>query len=206
METITRHALPKVGVQTIDVTSKLVNSPKPADTGPPAFSDPSVSQETKQRDSKYLLGLREGAPLAFAAYTVAIEYHSKLSNRTLHEEEVLDILQKLAPKSAFQIEYVARQAVKLINPHGHGANSRRFMNETLGWFRHTHPEYAHLTAGLTLLICAAIWWTNEQGHRSITPRVNPLTTSDLDKKLKSFGFLSGERQAICRMLRRDTGR
>ena len=150
-------------------------------------------------------GLGTSAPLAFAAYTVAVECYPKLLNRTLGEEAVLLRLRKLElNSSAFQIDYVARQAFKLINPRGHGANSARFNNETLGWFRQTYPADAHLTAGLSLMLCAAKWWTNEQGYRSIIPRTSPLTTSDLDSKLKSFGFLSGERQAICRMLRRVT--
>jgi hypothetical protein len=149
-------------------------------------------------------GLRCSAPLAFAAYKVAIECYPWLLNGTIGEEAVLHRLRKLVPKSAFQVEYVTRQAFKLINPRGHGANSARFNNETLGWFRQTYPADSHLTAGLILVVCAAKWWTHEQGHRSVIPRMNPLTTSDLDGKLKSFGFLAGERQAICRMLRRDS--
>lgn len=145
--------------------------------------------------------LRDGAPLAFASYKVAIECYPRLLNRTLDEAAVLQRLRKLAPQSAFEIDYVARQVFKLINPRGHGANRARFSHETLGWFRQTYPEDAHLTAGMSLLLCAAKWWTSEQGRRSIQPRVNPLTTSHLDLKLRSFGFLSGERQAICRLLR-----
>jgi hypothetical protein len=147
-------------------------------------------------------GLRTSAPLIFAAHAVATDLFQKLLSRTLGEEAVVHRLCKLVPKSAFEIDYVARQAFKFINPHGHGANSARFSNETLGWFRQTYPADAHLTAGLSLMLCAAKWWTHEQGHRSVIPRMSPLTTADLDRKLKSFGFLSGERQAICRMLRR----
>lgn len=145
--------------------------------------------------------LRDGAPLAFASYKVAVECYPRLLNRMLDEAAVLQRLRKLVPRSAFEIDYVARQVFKLINPRGHGANSARFSNETLGWFRKTYPEDVYLTAGLSLLLCAAKWWTSEQGQRSIQPRVNPLTTSDLDMKLKSFGFLSGEREALCRLLR-----
>ena len=150
-------------------------------------------------------GLRDSAPLAFAAYKVAIECHQRLLSRDLNEEGVLQRLHTLVPASAFQINYVGRQAFKFINPYGHGANSPRFRNETLGWFRQCYPEDAHLTAGFILLVCAARWWTHEQGHRVIIPRTDPLTTSDLDNKLKSLGFLSGERHAICRMLRRNQG-
>lgn len=149
-------------------------------------------------------GLGASAPLAFAAYLVAIEYHPKLSNRTLGENAVLQRLRKMVPNSAFRLDFVARQMFKLINPYGHGANSTRFNNETLGWFRQTYPADSHLTAGLILVLCAAKWWTYEQGYRSTIPRASPLITSDLDSKLKSFGFLAGERQAICRMLRRDS--
>lgn len=146
------------------------------------------------------------APLVFAMYTVATDFFPRLLSRTVCEEAVLQYLCKLVPKSAFQLDYVTRQAFKFINPHGHGANSARFSNETLGWFRQTYPADSHLTAGLSLVLCATKWWTCEQGSRSITPHANPLTTSDLDGKLKSFGFLSGERQAICRMLRRNPSR
>jgi len=111
-------------------------------------------------------------------------------------------LRQAAPGAAFRLGYVARQAYKLINPFGHGANSPRFRNEALGWFRQTYPKDAHLTAGFILLLCTAKWWTQEQGSRLVTPRMNPMTKSDLDRKLKSFGFFAGERKAICRMLRR----
>ena len=159
---------------------------------------------TIKRDPEDPHGLGIGTPLAFAAYTVATECYSKLLNGTIGEEAVLHRLRKLVPKSAFQIDYVTRQAFKFINPRGHGANSASFNNETLAWFRQTYPADSHLTAGLILVVCAAKWWTHEQGRRSVIPRVNPLMTSDLDSKLKSFGFLSGEREAICRMLRRDS--
>ena len=166
--------------------------------------EPRINLETEQRRDKDPHCLGVTAPLAFAAYRVAIECYPMLLNRTIGEEAVLHRLRKLLPKSAFQIDYVARQAFKLINPHGHGANSARFNKETLAWFRQTYPADSHLTAGLILVLCAAKWWTYEQGYRSTIPRASPLTTSDLDSKLKSFGFLSGERQAICRMLRRDS--
>lgn len=145
--------------------------------------------------------LRDGAPLAFASYKVAVECYPRLLNRSLDKTAVLQRLRKLAPRSAFEIDYVARQVFKFINPHGHGANSARFSHETLGWFRQTYPEDAYLTAGLSLLLCAAKWWISAQGQRSIQPRVNAMTTSDLDLKLRLFGFLSEERQAICRLLR-----
>lgn len=146
--------------------------------------------------------LRDSAPLVYVAYTVAIESHPKLLNRTLTEEAVVAKLRRMAPRSGFRFDYVTRQVFKLINPYGHGANSPRFRNEALGCFRHIHPEDAHLTAGFIALLCAAKWWANEQGHRLITPGAKPLGMADLDLKLKSFGFLAGERQAICRMLRR----
>ena len=147
-------------------------------------------------------GLKDGAPLAFAMYTVAVEFHQPLKDRTLGQDAVLQHLRKLAPASAFQHNYVAQQAFKLINPHGHGANSPRFNGEVLGWFRQEYKEDRHLTSGFILFLCAAKWWTHEQGRRSVTSRMNPLTTSDLDGKLKSYGFLVGEREAICRVLRR----
>lgn len=168
--------------------------------------DPGICQEPERRPSgNDPHGLRESAPLAFFAYRVAVEDRPKLLGRATTEEAVVGRLRALAPCSAFQFDYVARQAFKLINPRGHGANSLRFGNETLGWFRQVYPDDAHLTAGFIMLICAAKWWTHEQGHRSVIPGARPLTTSDLDRKLKCFGFLSGERHAICRMLRRNQG-
>jgi len=151
-------------------------------------------------------GLCTSAPLIFAAYTVATDFFPKLLSRTIGKEAVLHRLRKLVPKSAFEVDYVAGQAFKLINPHGHGSNSPRFSNEILGWFRNTYPEDSHLTAGFIMMLCAAKWWTHEQGSRAVIPRMSPLTTSDLDRQLKSFGFLRGERQAICRMLRRQPSR
>lgn len=188
----------------IDITSRRNNNAKTALHDLKICPEPRINPETEQRRDKDPHGLGVTAPLALAAYRVAIECYPTLLNRTLGEEAVLHRLRKLMPKSAFQIDYVARQAFKLINPRGHGANSTRFNNETLGWFRQTYPADSHLTAGLILVVCAAKWWIHEQGQRSVIPRMNPLTTSDLDGKLKSFGFLGGERQAICRMLRRDS--
>lgn len=199
METTTRHPIAQGHLSAIDQISSPTTALHHSETHP----TPLISPEIAQRDPKDPHGLADGAPLVFAAYTVAIECYPKLANRILGEEAVLHRLRKLAPGSAFRNDYVTRQAFKLINPHGHGANSSRFSNETLGWFRQTYPADSHLTAGFALLLCAAKWWTYEQGHRSINPRMNPLTTSDLDRKLKVFGFLSGERQAICRMLRRE---
>lgn len=146
-------------------------------------------------------GLRDFAPLIFALHKMALELYPKLLNRSLEKEAVLQRLQKLMPKSPFRHGYVAEQAFKFINPRGHGANRAKFNHETLSWFRQRYPDDAHLTAGLCLIICAAKWWTYEQGQRSIQPRVSPLTTADLDEKLKSFGFLNGERRAILRLLR-----
>jgi hypothetical protein len=146
-------------------------------------------------------GLYISAPAVFAMYTTATELFPGLLNRRLGEDAVIQRLCKLLPNSPFKYGYVASQAFKFINPRGHGANSARFNHETLSWFKQTYPGDAHLTAGLSLIICAAKWWTLEQGQRSIQPRVNPLTTTDLDRKLKSFGFLCGERQAILRLLR-----
>ncbi|MGN2250316.1 hypothetical protein ACFWZ1_09600 [Frateuria sp. GZRe14] len=147
-------------------------------------------------------GLCISAPAVFAMYKTATELFPGLLNRRLGEEAVIQRLGKLPPHSPFKYGYVVRQAFKFINPRGHGANSARFNHETLSWFRQTFPGDAHLTAGLSLIICAAKWWTLEQGQRSIQPRVNPLTTADLDEKLKAFGFLCGERQAILRLFRR----
>lgn len=199
MDTSTLHPNVQVRGSIIEPTSERSGTPE---TAPHHLAICPVG--TIKRDSEDPHGLDIGAPLAFAAYRVAIECYSKLLSRTISEEAVIHRLRKLAPKSAFQIGYVVRQAFKLINPRGHGANSARFNNETLAWFRQTYPADSHLTAGLVLVVCAAKWWTYEQGYRSTIPRTNPLTTSDLDSKLKSFGFLSGERQAICRMLRRDS--
>ena len=198
MDTSTRHAIVQVGGAFIEPALELTNTPE---TVLNRFE--TCPEETIKRGPDDPHGLVVSSPLAFAAYMVAIECYPKLLNRTIGEEAVLHRLRKRVPKSAFQLDYVTRQVFKLINPRGHGANSARFNNETLGWFRQTYPADSHLTAGLILVVCAAKWWTHEQGHRSIIPRINPLTTSDLDSKLKSFGFLSGQRQAICRMLRRD---
>ena len=203
MQTSTSPAIPQVPGSIIEPVLGRTNTPGATPHDSESSPNTRIERRAEHRIAKDPHGLSDSAPLAFAAYKVAIECHPKLLNRTIDEEAVLDRLRRLAPKSAFRIDYVARQAFKLINPHGHGANSPRFRNETLGWFRQVHPEDSHLTAGFIMLLCAAKWWTHEQGQRSIIPRTNPLTTSDLDRKLKSFGFLAGERQAICRMMRRN---
>lgn len=203
MDTSTRYARPHAQDDGSKLASKHSTFPEAFLYESKASPDALRNPQAEPRVCLDPHGLRDSAPLAFAAYRTALECYPRLSNRTLREEEVIHRLRKLAPKSAFNRGYVARQAFKLINPHGHGANSARFSNETLGWFRQAYPAEAHLTAGFTLLLCAAKWWIQEQGHRSVLPRASPLTTSDLDEKLKAFGFLAGERQAICRMLRRD---
>lgn len=146
-------------------------------------------------------GLYISAPAVLAMYKMATELFPGLLNRRLGREDVIQRLRKLGPQLPFKYGYVADQAFKFINPRGHGANRAKFNHETLSWFRQMYPEEAHLTAGLCLIICAAKWWAHEQGQRSTQPRVNPLTTADLDEKLKSFGFLDGERRAILRLLR-----
>jgi hypothetical protein len=200
MDTSSRH--PTAQVQAAPIVEPAVDRSNPPETALHHFEI--CPEGATKRGLEDPHGLGTSAPLAFAAYKVAIECYPRLLNGTIGEEAVLHHLRKMVPKSAFQIDYVTRQAFKLINPRGHGANSARFNNETLGWFRQTYPADSHLTAGLILVVCAAKWWTHEQGHRSVIPRMNPLTTSDLDGKLKSFGFLAGERKAICRMLRRNS--
>lgn len=203
MNLSTRYAIDKLRGTVIEPAMAPSIAPNTGLHNVGTCSDTPFRPETDEQGATDAHGLCDGAPLVFAVYRVATECYPKLLDRTLGEEAAVHRLRKLVPKSAFQIEYVTRQAFKLINPRGHGSNSARFSNETLGWFRHSYPADAHLTAGLILLVCAAKWWTHNQGIRSINPRLNPMTTSDLDKKLKSFGFLAGERQAICRMLRRN---
>jgi hypothetical protein len=124
-----------------------------------ASRDAAIALQGEERSRMDPHGLRDGAPLAFALYALAIECYPRLLDGTLDKATVLQRLRRRVPNSAFQIDYVARQAFKLINPRGHGANSARFRHETLGWFRQAYPDDAHLTAGLSLLLCAAQWWT-----------------------------------------------
>ena len=136
-----------------------------------------------------------------AIYTVAVAKSSELRKRAIGIEEVKLNLLRLAPGSLFRNKGHMRIIFKLMNPSGHGANSPRFQNAALSWFRKNFPEDAHLSDGLALLICACTWWTEETGRRSVHARLPPLTTSDFDSKLKSFGFLQGERDALCKALR-----
>lgn len=205
METSTSPAIAQVPGSVVDPVWEHSNQPETTLHNSKATPGAGIERERLKRDARDPHGLIDSAPLAFAAYRVAVECHAALLARALDEEAIRHRLRKLAPKSAFDIDYVARQAFKLINPKGHGANSPRFRNETLGWFRYTYPEDSHLTAGFIMLLCAAKWWTHGQGRLAVIPHVKPLITADLDEKLKEFGFLSEERRAICRMLRRPTG-
>lgn len=162
---------------------------------------PSTTGE-KSRYTKDPHDLAIATPLIFAAYRLAHESHDELARRAITEVDFIARLRSAMPRSAFRFSYVAHQAFKLINPHGHGANGPRFQNETLSWFRQEYPGEKRLTAGFALLICAAKWWTYEHGRRSVTPSSRPLTTSDLDEKLTGWGFVDSEKKAITRLLRR----
>lgn len=146
-------------------------------------------------------GLKFCGQAICAIYTVAVAKSSELRKKTISIEEVRLSLLRLAPGKLFRNKGDMRIIFKLMNPHGHGANSPRFQNAALAWFRKSFPEDAHLSDGLALLICTCTWWTEETGRRSVHPRLPPLTTSDFDSKLKSFGFLQGERDALCKALR-----
>lgn len=146
-------------------------------------------------------GLKYCGPAIGAIYAVAVSKSSELRERAISIEEVRSDLLRLAPGRLFRNKGHMRIIFKLMNPHGHGANSPRFQNAALAWFRKSFPEDAHLPDRLALLICACTWWTEEAGKRSVHPCLPPLTTSDFDSKLKSFGFLQGERDALCKALR-----
>lgn len=146
-------------------------------------------------------GLKSCGAAVHAIYAVAKANRSGLKNKVFGIRDMQAQLDKLVPHGPHRREGHARIIFKLLNPSGHGANSRRFQNPTLEWFRAHHPEDAHLTDGLALFICACKWWNEEQGRRSIYPGLPPLITSDFDRKLKSFGHLEGEREALCRLLR-----
>lgn len=146
-------------------------------------------------------GLQCCGKAIFAIYAVAAANSSQLRKRTIGIEEVKVGLLRHAPGNFFTKKGHMRIIFKIINPYGHGANSPRFQNATLAWFRKTFPDDAHLSDGLVLLVCACTWWIQEKGRRSVHGRQCPLTTSDFDFKLKSFGFLKGEREAFCKALR-----
>ena len=146
-------------------------------------------------------GLQSCGQAIFAVYAVSAAKFSNLRNKTIGIDEVQTSLLRLAPGALFRTKGHMRIIFKLINPYGRGANSPRFQNATLGWFRKQFPEDAHLSDGLALLVCACRWWTEENGRRSVHGGLCPLTTSDFDSKLESFGFLKGEREAFCKALR-----
>lgn len=146
-------------------------------------------------------GLQSCGRAIWAIYAVAVARSPELKKRAIGIEEVKLELLRLAPGRPFRNKGHMRIIFKLMNPYGHGANSPRFQHATLAWFRKTFPEEAHLPDGLALLICACTWWTEETGRRSVHAHLPPLTTSDFDSKLKAFGFLQGERDALCKALR-----
>ena len=146
-------------------------------------------------------GLKHCGPAVFAAYAVAKLRYRDLRTQAIGIDEVQADLRRIVPRGPFCTIGHTRMIFKLINPFGHGANGERFQNATLHWFRKQHPEDAHLTAGLTLYICACIWWMEEQGRRSIYPALSPLCSSDFDNKLEAYGFMAGERDTLLRVLR-----
>lgn len=135
-----------------------------------------------------------------AVYAVACEI-VLLSRRSDEAKDLaLQRLTQLVPNGPFNRDCHARTAVKLINPKGHGANSARFQNDELFWFRRNYPGERRLTDGLALFICACLWWTEQQGKRAVHG-VSPLTTADFDKKLEVLGFCDSERYALRTILR-----
>lgn len=135
-----------------------------------------------------------------AVYAVASEVAMLGRHSGNVKDLALERLTLLVPNGPFVHGCHAGTAVKLINPKGHGANSSRFQRDELFWFRRTYPGERRLTDGLVMFICACLWWTEQQGKRSIQGH-SLLITSDFDKKLKALGFLQGERHALCAILR-----
>lgn len=135
-----------------------------------------------------------------AVYAVASEVAMLGRHSGNVKDLIVERLTLLVPNGPFVHGCHAGTAVKLINPKGHGANSARFQRAELFWFRRTYPGERRLTDGLVMFICACLWWTEQQGKRSIQGH-SPLTTSDFDKKLKALGFLQGERHALCAIFR-----
>jgi hypothetical protein len=125
----------------------------------------------------------------------------RLLDATKAETEVVACLMRHAPGSPFKRKFVARQSYKLINPRGHGANSPRFNVPELWWFREQFPQASFLTKGAALVMVAAIWLTNERGNPLQLSTSRAVITADLDAKLESLGFLTDERNVICKLLR-----
>jgi hypothetical protein len=143
-------------------------------------------------------------PAALSLYEVAKACFCELRASTIDINTVQVRLMHAVPGGLFRCRRRIRILFKMINPRGHGANSARFQQETLAWFRKSFPEDATLSDALVLFVCACRWWVEERGCRNVHRHSCPLTSSDFDKKLKSFGFLQGERDALVRVLRHTT--
>lgn len=144
-------------------------------------------------------GLRNLGSAPYAMYLVAVESttcRSGILNRTA----ALTHLRRLALDGPFQLDYVGRIALKLIDPQGHGANSDRFKGPELAQFREDHAEYSMLTDALVLFLIACVWWIRKKGSRATQPELPLVTTSDLDHLLRQLGFLQRERAAIVRLI------
>ena len=135
-----------------------------------------------------------------AVHAVACEIALLDRRNDQAKDLALQCLRQLVPNGPFHRDCHAQKAVKLINPKGHGANSARFKNKELFWFRRTYPGDRGLTDGLAVFMCACLWWTEQQGKRSIQG-VPPLTTAAFDKKLEELGFYDGERVTLRTILR-----
>ena len=145
--------------------------------------------------------LRYLTPAAYAIWRTAELLQPRLLDATEAETEVVACLLRHAPGSPFKRKFVARQAYKLINPRGHGANGLRFNVPELSWFREQYPQASFLTNGAALVMVAAIWWTVERGSPLRPFTKGPVSTADLDAKLGSLGFLKDERNVICKLIR-----
>lgn len=166
------------------------------------ISDMAAASETSEGHRKFKdpHGLHLAAPAAFWALHVADKSHPQLLNRTINVETVKERLLELGSDSPFRREYVINQIAKFINPYGHGANSPRFHGEALGWFRQNFPLHNNLTDGMALVVFAARWTINVKGQLASCTRIGPFTTSDVDSKLQTLGFLKGERAAVIKIL------
>lgn len=90
--------------------------------------------------------LQDGAHLVHAVHTFVHRFRSELLNCELSEADLVRYLKRGAPDAPVDRGYIARIIFKLINPYGHGANSDRFKNAALGWYRSRHPEDEHLVS------------------------------------------------------------
>lgn len=164
-----------------------------------------VLEPPRDDDDPFLIG--QSSPAVYLAYRAAKKFHLSLLNRTADRETAIGwlvALNRKSPDFPCATGYVAKHVGILLDPyHRRGRGSRKLPLdlESLRWFRREFPAENNLGDEFALLICASMWWAQEQRRKAAGERTDPPATYELHKKLSLLGFSGAEElNALAKMV------